>query len=185
MIPILATILRVVWIAIEVPYVRRFKVRARRDWDKRSAQLWDIANALELIGMVLGFTQLGRITTGSNFISSLGLLFLVAGVGIRWNAIHTLGKYFTSTVVIKDDHCLVRTGLYRYLRHPAYTGALIAHLGLGLAFSNWFSLALGVVPFLAAAMYRIQVEERALQEAFGEEYSEYSRYTKRLIPKLY
>lgn len=75
--------------------------------------------------------------------------------------------------------------LYKHLRHPAYTGALIAHLGLGLSFSNWFSLALSVVPYLVAVMYRIHVEEQALSEAFGEEYRDYSKGTKRLIPKLY
>jgi protein-S-isoprenylcysteine O-methyltransferase Ste14 len=184
-IPILATILRALWMVIEVPYVRRFKVTPRKDWDKRSALLWDFANAIEVIGIVVGFTHIGHIHTSSNFVPTLGISLLVIGVTIRWTAIYTLGTYFTGTVVIKDDHRLIRSGLYRHLRHPAYTGALFAHLGLGLSFSNWFSLALSVVPFLAAVLYRIHVEERALAEAFGEEYRAYSRNTKRLIPRLY
>ena len=183
-ISILATLIRAAWM-IELPYLRRFKVKPRRDWDKRSAQIWDFANAIEPIGMVLGFTGLGSIQTGSNLIAPLGLSLLVAGIAIRWTAICTLGKYFTGTVLIKDDHRLVQTGVYKHLRHPAYTGAMIAHLGLGLSFSNWFSLALSVVPFFVAVMYRIHVEEQALSEAFGEQYRDYSRATKRLIPKLY
>ena len=185
MIRILATILRALWTVIEVPYVRRFKVTPRRDWDKRSALLWDFANAIEVIGMVIGFTHFGQIHTESNLLATLGISLLVIGVTIRWTAIYTLGKYFTGTIVIKDDHRLIRSGLYRHLRHPAYTGALVAHLGLGLSFLNWFSLALSVVPFLVAALYRINVEEQALAEAFGEEYRAYSQDTKRLIPKLY
>jgi protein-S-isoprenylcysteine O-methyltransferase Ste14 len=184
-IPILATLLRAVWIIIEVPYLSRFKVKPRRDWDKRSALIWDLANAIEPIGMLLGFIQLGRIHTGRSLIAPMGLSLLIAGIAIRWTAIYTLGKYFTGTVLIKDDHHLIQTGVYKHLRHPAYTGAMIAHLGLGLSFSNWFSLALGVVPFLVAVMYRIHVEEQALREAFGEEYRDYSKGTKRLIPKLY
>jgi protein-S-isoprenylcysteine O-methyltransferase Ste14 len=184
-IPILATILRALWIVVEVPYLRRFKVTTRRDWDRRSALLWEFANAIEPIGMVMGFTHIGGIHTGSNLIATLGISLLVTGVAIRWTAIYTLGTYFTGTVVIKDDHRLIRTGLYRHLRHPAYTGALIAHLGLGLSFLNWFSLALSILPFLVAAMYRIHVEEQALAEAFGEEYRAYSQETKRLVPKLY
>jgi len=183
-IPILATLLRLAWI-IELPYLRRFKVKPRRDWDKRSAQIWDLANGIEPIGMILGFTGIGRINTSSNLIPLFGLSLLVAGVAIRWSAIYTLGKFFTGTVLIMEDHRLVRTGIYKHLRHPAYTGALIAHLGIGLSFSNWFSLTLSVVPFLVAVMYRIHVEEQALREAFGEEYRDYSRGTKRLIPKLY
>lgn len=184
-IPILATAFRAAWIVVEVPYLRRFRVRPAKDWDKRSGQFWDFANAIEPIGMILGFTKIGNIQTGSNLIAPLGLSLLVAGVAIRWTAIYTLGKYFTSTVVIRDDHRLIRAGLYKHLRHPAYTGALVAHLGLGLSFSNWFSLVLSFVPYLVAAAYRIHVEEQALSEAFGEEYVEYSRDTKRLIPKLY
>jgi protein-S-isoprenylcysteine O-methyltransferase Ste14 len=184
-IQLLATLIRAVWVSIEVPYVRRFMVRPRKDWDKHSALLWDIANALEPIGMILGFTGIGRIRTGSSLLASLGLSLLIAGIAIRWSAIHTLGKYFTSTVVIKDDHRLIRAGLYKHLRHPAYSGALIAHLGLGLSFSNWFSLVLSFVPYLLAAVYRIRVEEQALSDAFGEKYFEYSRETKRLIPKLF
>jgi protein-S-isoprenylcysteine O-methyltransferase Ste14 len=185
MIPILATIIRALWIIVEYPYLRRFKVVPRKDWDKNSAKLWDLANAIEPIGMILGFTSIGRIQTGTKLIGSLGLAMLIAGIVIRWSAVHTLGKYFTGTVLIKNDHRLVRSGLYKHLRHPAYTGALVAHFGLGLSFSNWFSIVLSCAPFIMAALYRIHVEERALGEAFGDEYLNYSRSTKRLIPKIY
>lgn len=184
-IQILATVLRAVWLVIEVPYLRRFKVSPRKDWDRRSGQFWDFANAIEPIGIILGFAKIGNIQTANNLIAPLGLLLLVAGVAIRWTAIYTLGKYFTSTVVIRDDHKLIRAGLYKHLRHPAYTGTLVAHLGLGLSFSNWFSVSLSFVPYLVAAAYRIHIEEQALSEAFGEEYLDYSRNTKRLIPMLY
>jgi protein-S-isoprenylcysteine O-methyltransferase Ste14 len=185
MIPILATVIRALWLIIEYPYLRRYKIKPAKDCDKNSAKLWDIANAVEPVGMVVGFTSIGRIETGSDFISLLGLALLPAGIAIRWTAIRTLGKYFTGKVLIKEDHRLVRGGLYKHLRHPAYTGALVAHLGLGLSFSNSFSIALSFAPYFVAAMYRMHVEEQALTEAFGEEYLEYSRGTKRLIPKVY
>jgi protein-S-isoprenylcysteine O-methyltransferase Ste14 len=185
MIPILATLIRALWLIIEYPYLRRYKVRPAKDWDKNSAKLWDIANTVEPVGMILGFTGIGRIETGSDFIGVLGLALLLAGIAIRWAAICTLGKYFTGRVLIKKDHRLVRSGLYKHLRHPAYTGALVAHLGLGMSFSNSFSISLSFAPYFVAAMYRMHVEEQALTEAFGEEYLEYSRETKRLIPKVY
>jgi protein-S-isoprenylcysteine O-methyltransferase Ste14 len=184
-IPILATVVRALWLVIEYPYLRRNRVSPAKDWDKHSAKLWDVANAIEPIGMVLGFVGIGRIQAESNVIGISGLALLVAGIAFRWAAIYTLGKYFTGTVLIKGDHRLVRTGLYKHLRHPAYTGSLVAHLGLGLSFSNWFSLALSCLPYFVAAMYRMHVEEQALTEAFGEAYISYSRETKRLIPKVY
>jgi len=54
-----------------------------------------------------------------------------------------------------------------------------------LSFSNWFTLALSSIPYFVAALYRIRVEEEALEEAFGAEYLDYSKTAKRLIPKLY
>ena len=187
-IPILATLVRALMVIVEYPYVRRNKIKpagTARDWDKHSAQLWDVANAVELVGMVLGFTNIGRIHTGSYFIALLGLAFLCLGITIRWTAIFALGKFFTGTVLIKDDHRLIQNGLYKYVRHPAYAGALIAHLGLGLSFSNWLSIGLSTVPFSLAALYRMHVEERALRDAFGKTYIQYSAGTKRLVPKLY
>jgi protein-S-isoprenylcysteine O-methyltransferase Ste14 len=135
--------------------------------------------------MILGFAGIGRIQTAPRLIGLGGLLLLLLGYAIRATAIRTLGKYFTGTVVIKSDHQLIRRGLYRHLRHPAYTGTLLAHLGLGLAFASWFSLFFSTVPFLLAAMYRMRVEERALAETFGAEYSAYCQTSRRLIPGVY
>ena len=166
---VIATIMRLVWVGVEYPYLRPFRVKPTQDWDKHSTKLWDIAHAIEVLGMVLGFLGIGRIQIAPNVVSSIGLALLLAGITIRWVAIFTLGKYFTGIVVIKTDHQLVRSGIYKHLRHPAYTGSVLAHLGLGLAFANWYSLLLSSVPYLLAALYRMRVEERALTTAFGAE----------------
>jgi len=185
MIPIVATAIRLLWVLIEYPYLRRFQVKPARDWDRHSAKLWDAANLLELFGMILGFAGIGQIQRWTTATGAIGLSLLIIGILIRGNAIRGLGKYFTGIVQIKDDHILIRTGPYKYVRHPAYTGALLAHLGLGLSFSNWFALGFSTIPFMAVAIYRMQVEERALQEAFGSEYVAYSQTSKRLIPGIY
>lgn len=184
-IPILAIVIRVIWAIMELRYLHRYRAATDKLGDKHSAKLWDAANALECVGILISFTGVGRIPTTSNFIGISGLVLLLFGLGIRWTAINTLGRFFNGKVLIKTDHQLVRDGLYKHLRHPSYTGALIAHLGLGLAFSNWFSLGLSSAPFFIAAIYRMHVEEQALMDAFGEEYQIYSKDTKRLIPKLY
>jgi protein-S-isoprenylcysteine O-methyltransferase Ste14 len=184
-VPVVATVLRVLWLAVEYPYLRRHSVKPARDWDKKSALLWDAANALEPVGMLLGFLGVGRMRGAGDIVGWAGLALLVAGVAVRWLAVYTLGKFFTGTVLIREDHRLLRTGIYKHVRHPAYTGALLAHLGLGLSFTNWFSLGFGVLPYAAAAAYRIRVEERALREAFGDVYETYARVTKRLIPKVF
>jgi protein-S-isoprenylcysteine O-methyltransferase Ste14 len=110
---------------------------------------------------------------------------MLLGLIIRWTAILTLRKYFTVDVSILEDHKIVKKGIYKYIRHPSYAGSLVSFLGLGLAFSNWLSSVVIIVPILTAFIYRIQVEEKALIQAFGEEYLDYSNTTKRLIPKIY
>src|SRR4051812_17053432 len=92
-----ATAIRVIWLVIEYPYVRRFRVSPARDWDRHSAKVWDAANLIEPVGLIIGLMGIGRIQTGAEFIAPLGLTLLVFGILIRWWAIWTLGKYFTST----------------------------------------------------------------------------------------
>lgn len=70
-IAILATVVRVSWLVIEYPYLRRHRVAPAKDWDRHSAKLWDAANAVEPVGMVIGFAGVGRIQTGTDFIGVL------------------------------------------------------------------------------------------------------------------
>ena len=115
----------------------------------------------------------------------LGLALMVAGLVFRAYAIRQLGRYFTPEVTIQPGQHVVDRGIYRFLRHPSYTGTLITILGFGLALTNALSLAIMLaLPGLAYG-YRMRIEEAALSEALGEEYREYMRRTKRLIPFIY
>ena len=118
-------------------------------------------------------------------IVGLGLAVFFAGLILRLTAILTLRHFFTTQVAIHRDHEIIQHGVYRSLRHPSYTGLLMAFLGLGLfsvAYGRWLSFFALLLPILAALLYRISVEERAMREAFGEAYVEYSRRTRRLVP---
>jgi protein-S-isoprenylcysteine O-methyltransferase len=112
--------------------------------------------------------------------------FLLSGLVLRWVAILTLGRSFTTNVAIQPGQRIVRTGVYRYVRHPAYSGLLLIVFGVGLSLDNWLSLLVILVPMLAALLYRIRIEENALVEMSGSEYSDYCRVTrKRLVPGIY
>jgi protein-S-isoprenylcysteine O-methyltransferase Ste14 len=122
---------------------------------------------------------------GAHWLMVVSMIVLLAGIGLRATAILSLGKAFSSNVAIRSNQKIYRGGLYRYLRHPAYTGSLLAFLGLGIEERNWIGCCVLVIPITAAFLYRIHVEEIALNEAFGAEYADYSRQTKRLIPGIY
>ena len=107
------------------------------------------------------------------------------GLAIRWMAIFKLGRSFTANVVIQRQQRVEKTGVFRFVRHPSYTGLLIIFAGIGLNTRSWVGLALVMLPIAVALLYRIHVEENALSEAFGDEYQSYCRSTKRLIPGVF
>jgi protein-S-isoprenylcysteine O-methyltransferase len=115
----------------------------------------------------------------------LGVILFVLGLALRWYAIIYLGRFFTVNVAIASDHRLIDAGPYRYIRHPSYTGALIAFLGLGLCFANGLSLVVLLVPIFLVFQHRIRIEEAALLQGLGEQYRGYMNRTKRLIPGIY
>lgn len=111
--------------------------------------------------------------------------FMIAGLGIRWTAILSLGKAFSVNVAIRSTQKLYHSGLYRFVRHPSYSGLMVCLAAVALAGRNWAGAALVLVPTTAALVYRMLVEETALLGAFGAQYRAYSETTKRLIPGVY
>ncbi len=148
-------------------------------------RLW-LAVGVGVVLAVLGQTvRAARLPIGETACRGLALVVLLAGLGLRWAAILTLGRLFTVDVAIQPNHALVQSGLYRVVRHPSYTGLLLAFLGLGISFGNWLSLAGLLVPIALAVIGRMNTEERALAEALGPPYRTYCARTKRLVPGLY
>ncbi|MDQ6912565.1 MAG: isoprenylcysteine carboxylmethyltransferase family protein [Verrucomicrobiota bacterium] len=119
------------------------------------------------------------------FFLALAVAIFACGLVLRWWSIIRLGRFFTVNVAIARDHELIETGPYRYLRHPSYTGVLLAFLGFGLSLGNWAALLGLLLPIFIAFLYRMKVEERTLIEGLGEKYVSYCRRTKRLVPFLY
>lgn len=115
----------------------------------------------------------------------VGAALFTLGLALRWYSIWYLGRFFTVNVAIAADHQLIETGPYRVIRHPSYSGALMAFLGLGLCLHNWASVGMMVIPPLLAFSRRIRIEERALAQGLGDPYRDYMHRTKRLIPAVY
>jgi protein-S-isoprenylcysteine O-methyltransferase Ste14 len=113
------------------------------------------------------------------------MALMIAGLVVRWTAILSLGKAFSVNVAIRNAQTLYRSGLYRLVRHPSYSGMLICFAAIAVVEQNWISVAVVLLFPAAALLYRIHVEERALHEAFGAQYAEYSKATMRLIPGIY
>jgi len=106
------------------------------------------------------------------YLRYLGLaLFALGFIGINW-AEATLGKQFSVQVTLQEDHQLVTSGPYRYLRHPRYACILLYNLGLALLFRSWLALLLlGLL--VVVLLWRIQDEEALMRQGFGAEWDSY------------
>lgn len=152
-------------------------------------------STLGIIWLVIAVSITAGVLIAQNFraaalphgriIASAGVLLFVAGLLLRWWAIITLGRFFTVDVTIEKDHKLVERGPFRIVRHPSYTGVLLAFVGLASSLCNWAALLVILVPIGAAFIHRMNVEEDALSRALGTRYAEYMTRTKRLVPFVY
>ncbi len=94
------------------------------------------------------------------------------------------GLLNSSRLQIVEDHRLVTDGVYSRIRHPLYLGEITRNLGFTLILSSLYGFAIVLVGGLFLP-FRIEIEERMLLEEFGEEYEEYRKRTKKLIPYIY
>ncbi|MCL2471184.1 MAG: isoprenylcysteine carboxylmethyltransferase family protein [Propionibacteriaceae bacterium] len=115
----------------------------------------------------------------------VGVVAGVVGLIIRYVAFSTLGRFFTRTLREQEDHQLVTTGIYQYVRHPGYLSDLLIFAGASLAMRNLTVFIVVIVLFIPAYLYRIRVEEKMLIEVFGPAYTAYQKTSHRLIPGLW
>jgi protein-S-isoprenylcysteine O-methyltransferase Ste14 len=181
------TVLFYAWFAFEI--VIAIVTRTRQGGDVRDrgtmALLW-VVIVLSVSGAVwIGEARTPDMFDGGHWIKTLSLAVLAAGLLLRVAAVVNLGGAFSANVAIVAGQRVRQTGLYRWMRHPSYAGLEVIFLAIGLHTRNWIGLAVAFLPPTAALLYRIHVEEIALKAHFGEEYVEYCRRTKRLIPGIY
>lgn len=113
----------------------------------------------------------------------LGVILSAAGLALRIAAMRQLGARFSPLVALQREHALETTGWYARVRHPGYSGALLASLGAALVFGSALALPL-VGLMLLAQVARIRREEALLAEHFGEAWRAYAARTGALLPRL-
>lgn len=121
----------------------------------------------------------------SPVIIGIAVLLELGGIALRIWAIRHLGRFFTVAVGIQHGHHVIQDGPYRFVRHPSYSGSLLALIGVGCLTFNWLGFILIAICTLWAYAIRIPVEEKAMLAEFGSEYEQYVARTKRMIPGIY
>lgn len=179
-------VLCIVWAVSQLWIGRRRSGDPAKTRDRGTLALLILAIAGGLAaGLWLAWRDDGRVATGNAPLLWAAMAPMVAGLLLRWWAVHTLARYFTVDIAIQPGQELIRRGPYRLLRHPSYTGALLTVVGFGLALGQMPAALAVIVPITAAFLWRIRVEERMLAEAFPESWPDYARSTRRLIPYVW
>jgi protein-S-isoprenylcysteine O-methyltransferase len=164
------------------------RARRTKDFSKDAGSLrilWLTIQVSLMVGIAAAFAVPAARIHPARVIFPLGFGFYACGLALRWWAIIYLGRFFTVNVVVATDHRVVDSGPYRYIRHPSYTGGLLAFLGISLCLLNALSIPIIMIPIFLAFRKRMGVEETVLTAALEPNYRNYIRRTKRLIPFVY
>lgn len=146
--------------------------------------LYILITAGYVLSFSIGTTKMGRIYHWDLFFA-IGFILISIGLIIRILSILTLKQQFIYSVVKIENHQLIETGLYKWIRHPGYLGQLIIFIGISITISNWLSIIGMIIPVVIGYIYRIKTEERFMTQQMGENYLKYKKRTRRLIPLIW
>ena len=115
--------------------------------------------------------------------SAVGFVLYIVSVVLRNVAIRTLGGFWSLHVEIRSEHELVREGVYRFIRHPAYAAITLEVLSIPMVVNAWWTVLFAAITYLPLLGLRLRFEEKALLEKFGEHYRQYQSEAGALLPK--
>lgn len=173
------------WVLCEsiIASVKRANRKSSDIVDRNSEAILNLVTYSSLIiGFVFAQSKYLRFARQGDIITWCGLAIILFGIGLRLHAIYRLRKFFTVNIAILNDHELMTDGVYRFIRHPAYLGVIIAFSGMGLTMGNLLSFIIMVTSVIFAFLWRIRLEESVLIKAFPLEYPAYQKKSWRLVP---
>ena len=178
------------WYALRYPFERRAKRAGIAVDQKKSAERMRLSIALAGLGIL---PLIYAISGAPRFASyqpvwpafALGLAAGAAALLLFRLTHKSLGRMWSVSLQLKQDHALVTGGIYRHIRHPMYSAFWLLALAQALLLPNWIAGPAGLVGFGFLFFSRIGPEERLMEAAFGDEYRAYVARTKRIVPFVY
>lgn len=185
------TALKIIWLLVLgywlVSGMRIKKVEHQESFPKRFLQYWfPLLVAIALLGPGEWFGQSWlreKFVEHSNLVGYTGLFISLSGAIIACTSRYQLGKNWSLSVQRKQDHDLVRSGIYSTIRHPIYTGLLLLFAGNALIVGDYRAILAVAIVFLSL-WSKLKKEERWLTETFGADYLNYREHSWALFPFL-
>ena len=177
------------WIIFVIYWiVGAIRTRATRESESAASRIAILL--IEVVGYGLIFSG----ATGIGFLGTrfmprtmtsavLGVVLTWSGIGLAIWARYHLAEYWSARITIKEDHQLIRTGPYTHLRHPIYSGLVLATIGSALVIDKW-RCVVGACLVLTGYCIKAKKEETMLSQQFGDAFREHQKHTGFLIPKF-
>jgi protein-S-isoprenylcysteine O-methyltransferase Ste14 len=173
------------WLAYWIVSSRNVKPTQREEsrWSRLTHHAPLILGAVLLAFHDLPLTWLNARFLPRTFVGYwIGVILLAAGLGFAvWARVH-IGRNWSGVVTLKEDHELVRSGPYQYVRHPIYTGLLLAIFGTAVVIGQWRGL-IAFALICVSLVLKLHREEAFMDDTFGEEYARYREAVPALIPR--
>jgi len=180
-VPALTLAVCAVWALAEIlslPRSRKQLDIPRGDWLTFALGTIPVAGA----GAVLAWQYFFSTTRFEIAVVAAGLVLCVAGIGLRtWSKL-VLGRFYTFSIALTEEHRILTDGPYRFVRHPLYLGTFLAVTGLFLLTQSWATLWLLTLPTMLVYGIRLVREDTYLIQQLGPDYRHYAQHTARLIP---
>ncbi len=159
----------------------------------------NLAAVLILI-FIISFFGVGVFQTDSSFLQKLfsdskventdlilnlraiGLVIYIIASWLQIKSIKDMGKFYSQDVLVLNDHSIISSGLFRYIRHPQYLFQILMDLGAGIALLSWIIIPLVVLVEFPLLILRARMEERLLLKYYPENYQLYKKKTGFFIP---
>ena len=149
------------------------RVKARHSYVRQSFNLLFVTYLACVVFTIAEFFWVGREL--DLIVSLFGLIVCLSGIALRNAAIRAMGEAWSFQIDLEKTKSIVRTGPYRYLRHPYYLAVFFELLGFALITNSYYACLLVIALQSPLLLWRIRVEERALQHRFGRVYQWYKR----------
>ena len=164
---------------------KRKKTKKRESWGQRFVYVLPLFAAFSLLRPRAHYGWLGaRFVPESDAAGWIGVALTAAGVGIAIWARWHLGTNWSGVVTLKEGHELIRSGPYRNIRHPIYTGILLAFLGTAVALGEVRGLLAVAIAWLSFYT-KARREESFLTQEFGERFTEHQTRTGMFLPRFF
>lgn len=178
------------WYVIRYPHGRRARrtaVAQRIDRTRERVLLAISFSGLFVIPVIYAITNQPKFASYPLVpaLTVLGTLVFAASLALFHRVHRDLGRAWSVTLELRNEHKLITHGLYRHVRHPMYSAFWLWALAQALLLPNWIAGLSGLVGFGTLYFARVGHEERMMLDAFGDEYRAYAARTKRIIPGVY